>query len=198
MPRCGVRLLCWRARQKLCSCCSREVDESGRGGFEDPVDDWEVDDAAAVGPEVRMKRLSAARRRYEQAIEKRTEHRRDDGDPAGGDLAALTAKFRLAGCVDDMGEWREARQLYEEVIQGRREKLGPRHTDTLDAQWYLAMLLIDDPSQWGSSRSLWSAIAGGYAETHGKAHQELLHIDAWGAHCSFHTTPNILKQEMKK
>jgi hypothetical protein len=37
--------------------------------------------------------------------------------------------------VDDMGEWEEARQLYEEVIAARTVQLGPDDTATLDAQW---------------------------------------------------------------
>ena len=169
MPRCGVRLCCWRIRQKLCGCCPRKARDVG--GFEDPVDDWEADGTG--GAEFHMNRLSAARRKYEQAIEKRTTHAQPSSDDNAG-LAPLTAKFRLAGVVDDMGDWHEARRLYEEVVAERQGKLGSLSADTLDAQWLLAMLLIDDPSEWAESRQLWGAVTRGYSHAHGKLHPNTL------------------------
>ena len=47
----------------------------------------------------------------------------------------------LAMFLNDRGERAEARRLYEEVIAGRTEQLGPSHTQTLEAKNNLANLL---------------------------------------------------------
>ena len=85
-------------------------------------------------------------------------------------LDRLTTQFNMAGVLDDMGEWEEARQMYQEVIAGRRELLGPDAQETLDAQWYLAMLLMDDSGEWSASRRLWGDVASGYASAYGQCH----------------------------
>ena len=85
-------------------------------------------------------------------------------------LDRLTTQFNMAGYLDDMGEWEEARQMYEEVIAGRTELLGPVARETLDAQWYLAMMLMDDTGEWSASRRVWGAVASGYASAYGCCH----------------------------
>ena len=85
-------------------------------------------------------------------------------------LDRLTTQFNMAGVLDDMGEWEEARQMYEEVIAGRTELLGAHARETLDAQWYLAMMLMDDSGEWSRSRRVWGAVASGYASAYGQCH----------------------------
>jgi hypothetical protein len=57
-----------------------------------------------------------------------------------------------------------------EVIAGRTELLGPHARETLDAQWYLAMMLMDDSGEWSRSRRVWGAVASGYASAYGQCH----------------------------
>jgi hypothetical protein len=154
-----------------------------------------------------------------------------------GDLTLdrLTTQFNLAGVLDDMGEWDEARNLwasllirvrgeimgpqkcrtcilvhadvqphvprYEAVIEGRSAELcagrfhlwrgpfwlrftyvtpvlvtkrwgwkrlgrGPHHPATLDAVWYLAMMLMDDIREWGTARKLWRQVIRSPCPTH--------------------------------
>lgn len=85
-------------------------------------------------------------------------------------LDRLTTQFNMAGVLDDMGEWAEARQMYEEVVAGRTELLGPEARETLDAQWYLAMMLMDDSGEWNASRQMWGTVASGYASSYGQCH----------------------------
>ena len=49
--------------------------------------------------------------------------------------------FNLGFLLEDMGKPEEARQLYEERLQGRRETLGDRHPSTLNSINNLAGLL---------------------------------------------------------
>ena len=49
--------------------------------------------------------------------------------------------FRMGMLLRDMGKLEEARLLYEERLQGRRETLGDRHEDTLHLIHFLANLL---------------------------------------------------------
>jgi hypothetical protein len=176
--RCGLRLLCWRARQRLCCCCACARGPGGEGGvgvtFADPLEDWELQASAGGSGQsssggTQADRLSSARRRYEHAIEQRTTHSSSSGG-GGREAEVMMAQLNLAGVMDDVGEWVQARRMYEEVIEFRARELGPDHVATLDAQWYLAMMLTDDPRQWHRSWQLWCRVARGYRDAHGLAH----------------------------
>ena len=176
MPRCNLRLTCWRLRQRLC-------------GAKTPTNGLQPGENGSA-------RLSEYRRKYSDAVAPRTSH---VGAPPGtlggghavyyeGDfvLDRLATQFNMAGVLDDIGEWQEARQLYEEVVEGRTRELGRNDPATLDAKWYLALLLLDDFSQWGASRKLWWQVARGYASAY-------LYSQAWAraqAEC-FRRTPCI-------
>jgi len=49
--------------------------------------------------------------------------------------------YRMGALLLDIGKLEEARPLYEEALQGRRETLGDRHDDTLTSISLLAYLL---------------------------------------------------------
>ena len=114
-------------------------------------------------------------------METRTHHVKAPPGTLGGAHAAyyegnealdrLTTQFNMAGVLDDMGEWMEARRMYEDVIAGRTHELGAHDPATLDAKWYLAMMLMDDVNQWGASLRLWREVASGYAATYGCCHR---------------------------
>jgi hypothetical protein len=159
--RCSLRLSCWRLRQQLC--CSR------------------VENGLQQGDRDGTTRLESLRRKYSEAMQAKTEH---VGAPPGtlggghavyyqGDpvLDRLSTQFNMAGVLDDMGEWQEARQMYEAVIVGRTHELGKNDPATLDAKWYLAMLLMDSPRHWGKSRKLWYEVALGYSSAYGCCHR---------------------------
>ena len=74
-----------------------------------------------------------------------------------------------------MNEREIARDMYEEVIEGQTETLGPQHTETLDTMYNLADLLESRRfKDFSRARELFVAVAAGYQEAHGPDHAETL------------------------
>jgi hypothetical protein len=57
-----------------------------------------------------------------------------------GPASTLTTKFNLASMLHEMGEWNEARPLFEEVVAGFTEQLEPAHPLTQQALRALSLL----------------------------------------------------------
>ena len=55
----------------------------------------------------------------------------------------LLSMNNLAILLKDLGKWREARALYERVLQGMEKAMGPEHPETLSSVNNLAVLLSD-------------------------------------------------------
>lgn len=64
-------------------------------------------------------------------------------EPALGpeDPYILRLKNNLAAILREMGNMRDAGQLFREVLEGRRRKLGERHPDTIKSAYLIAELL---------------------------------------------------------
>jgi hypothetical protein len=98
-------------------------------------------------------------------------------EPAAADGSMRSAELgnvgQLAMVLYNLGELVEARRLYEEVLPGMTEQLGPAHTTTLGCKMCLAMVLREMGERGQARRLLEEALAG-RTEQLGPAHIDTL------------------------
>ena len=87
--------------------------------------------------------------------------------------STLETKNNLANALSDVGEWAEARRLYEEVLAEETAQLGPTHPDTLLTKGNLATLL-DEMGELAEARRLYEEVLAGQSAQLGPAHTSTL------------------------
>jgi hypothetical protein len=85
----------------------------------------------------------------------------------------MKTKYGLAGLLEDTEELEAARRLFEEVVAGQTEQLGPSHTDTLRTKYKLAGL-FEDTEEPEAARRLFEECVAGYTELFGSRHATTL------------------------
>ena len=85
---------------------------------------------------------------------------------------------QLGLLLQDMGKLEEARPLYEEALQARRETLGDRHPSTLTSIGNMGALLYG-MGQLTEARPLFEEALQARKETLGESHPSTLNAKAW-------------------
>src|SRR4051794_39044138 len=89
------------------------------------------------------------------------------------DLQALSARLDLADSLWAQGRLIAARKLEEQVVEGRRRRLGDQHADTLKAIGKLAVTLAAQ-GELGEARRLQEEVIAGRRRLNGDADLETL------------------------
>ena len=87
--------------------------------------------------------------------------------------STTATKAGVANALTDMGQFAEARRLYEEVLAGQTAQLGPAHTDTLVTKGNLATLL-QKTGGWTEAQRLYEEVAAEQTAQLGPANSHTL------------------------
>ena len=82
-------------------------------------------------------------------------------------------KIFLANGLSDVGQFAEARRLYEQVAAAQSALFGPAHPETLGTKCNLAILL-DEMGEWAESRVLHEQVLASFTVQLGPAHTSTL------------------------
>ena len=79
--------------------------------------------------------------------------------------------MNLATLLHGLGQFTEARDLYEQVIAGYTSQLGTDHTSTLDTKYNL-VLLLETTGELEEAFRVCQDVVDGYALAYGAEHAE--------------------------
>jgi serine/threonine protein kinase/tetratricopeptide (TPR) repeat protein len=91
----------------------------------------------------------------------------------GQELTEAAIRLTLGRAYQALGEYGEAQKHLERSRDLRKEKLGPRHADTLDSMNTLG-LLLRDRSQYGEAQAILEQVVGARRAELGPDHPETL------------------------